>query len=347
MTRRRVVITGVGVVSPLGLDAPSARAAAATGRSCVGPLSACGGSAGGRGVGGEVRGADPRQWFTAPKALKMTDRPAQFAVGAAQEALADAGWEHDRDRSAVGVISGTSGHDLLLHDIAAAIGPDPEGRAVTDIAWCAERLMDGLPPLWLVTVLPNMVSAQVAMQTGAAGPCSSLMSAEAAGLQAIGEAADWIRAGEVEVVLAGGADSAINTFATASIEPRVPGEGAAMFVLEDLAHAEARGARYRAEVLGGGAAGAGADGARRALAAALQDAGLPHTVVSELPLTRLEPLMGDALAAGPPIALALTLDRYLGTDDHCVNAAVVEGRHGASVALVLRVPQEPSEEIHP
>src|SRR5262249_34942532 len=180
---------------------------------------------------------------------------------AAEMALVDARWP--RDASALeelGVAVGSSGSDLQAADIGRALGRDAAREPVTNTASFAERILRGLNPLWLLVSLPNMTSAHVAIQLQARGPNTTVMSDWAAGLQAVGEAADWIRAGEAEAVLAGGADSALHPFAFAAYEQAgflgrredgdrfVPGEGAAMFLLEERNAAMARGATLRGEL---------------------------------------------------------------------------------------------------
>lgn len=328
----RVVITGAGVVSPLGHTLAATRDALARGLSAA-----------------DVRDFDPRPSFVTPKAIKMTDRAAQFAVVAAREALDASGWQASDQVRPLGVLMGTSGHDLLLPDIAAAIGDDETQRAVHDTAWCGERLMAGLPPLWLVTVLPNMISAHVAMQTSASGPCSTLMSAEAAGLQALGEAAEWIRSGEADAVLAGASDSALNPFVAMACEQagvtHVPAEGAGVFLLERQDQAAIRGANVLAEVLAYASAGSGRDACDRAVATACADAAVTRDHVGctvgdvrheGVPHIGFTPQLGHALAASVPIALAVALaDTSAGT--HTDALVAICGTTGPSVAMVLRL----------
>lgn len=346
----RVVITGAGVVSPLGHSLAATCEALARGRSAVGPVQAFDASGFAVRLSAEVRDLDPRPSFTTPKAIKMTDRPAQFAVvaaAAAREASGRIGGDADRP---MGVLMGTSGHDLLIEHIAAAIGSDPSQRAVTDTAWCAERLLSGLPPLWLLTVLPNMISAHVAMQQSAAGPCSTLMSSDAAGLQALGEAAEWIRAGEADAVIAGAADSGVNPFVFMACEQSgaadVPGEGAGVFILERRDQAVARGATVLAEVVAYASAGSGRAACDRAVAAVCDAAGvaperLAWTVgdarFPEVPHRTLTDRIGHALAAAAPIAVAVALTTPPAAGRGRDAVAAVCGLHGPSVALALRL----------
>lgn len=350
--RPRVVITGAGVVSPLAPTLAGTCDALARGMSAVAPATAGGASEGGVGAAARVRDFDPRPSFATPKAIKMADRAAQFAVVAARGALDASRWPGGGETRPLGVLMGTSGHDLLLPDIAAAIGVDPGQRAVHDTAWCGERLMAGLPPLWLVTVLPNMISAHVAMQMSASGPCSTLMSSEAAGLQAIGEAADWIWNGDADVVLAGGADSAVNPFVheawfQAGVTT-IPGEGAAAFVIERRDHAVARGADILAEVVAYASAGSGRAACDRAVASVCA-AGLvtrdqlrwtvgdvAYPGVRHVTVEDVVPQIGHTLAASVPIMMAVTMAASVSPDQPPAALVAMCGTTGPSVAMALR-----------
>jgi 3-oxoacyl-[acyl-carrier-protein] synthase II len=207
-------------------------------------------------------------------------------------ALTDAG--HPRDAGAMermGVVLGASGSDLQAQNLGAALGPEP--RCIEDIPLFADRILGGLNPLWLLINLPNMASAHVAIQMEARGPNNTIMTDWAAGLQAIGEACDWIRAGETDAVLAGGADSGVYPFVYGSygqvgllgngrnVGPVgfVPGEGAGLFLLEDLERAMERGAHVYAEVAGYATTSGAPDAAstenplQRAMEVALDQAG--------------------------------------------------------------------------
>lgn len=259
----RVVVTGIGLVSPLGNSLRESLAALARGDSAIGSTTLFDAThLGGHRVA-EVRNFNARDYFKIPKALKLCDRAAKFAVAACAMAVEDARWTAPAD--SIGVVLGAGGCDLQIGDLARAIGQDPDGRAAKDVPFFANRIMSGLNPLWLLATLPNMTSAHVAIQMGAFGPNSTITSDWAAGLQAIGEAVDWIRAGEASAVLAGGAESAIMPLMFADLEQAglleqggvadedmrfVPAEGAAVFLLEEREAAIARGAPIRAQILG-------------------------------------------------------------------------------------------------
>jgi 3-oxoacyl-[acyl-carrier-protein] synthase II len=260
----RIVVTGIGLVSPLGNSLRESLAALTRGDSAIGsPTLFDATHLGGHGVA-EVRNFNARDYFRSPKALKLCDRASKFAVAACAMALEDARWISPAD--SIGVVLGAGGCDLQIGDLARAIGHDPEGRAASDMPFFVDRIMSGLNPLWLLATLPNMTSAHVAIQIGALGPNSTVTSDWAAGVQAIGEAVDWIRAGEASAVLAGGTESAIMPLMFADLEQAgllqhgaavpdegmrfVPAEGAAVFLLEDREAAIQRDAPIRAEICG-------------------------------------------------------------------------------------------------
>lgn len=344
----RVVITGAGVVSPLGQSLALTRDALAAGRSAVGPVTSFDASRFGITHGAELREFDPRPSFSAPKALKMADRAAQLAVVAARAALNAALWRGETARP-LGVLMGTSGHDLRLADIAGAIGRDDEQRAVSDAVWAGTRIMDGLPPLWLVSVLPNMISAHVAMQVSATGPCSTVMSSDAAGVQAIGEAVDWIRCGEADAVLAGGADCALYPFVLAAWTQaglhRIPGEGAAVWLLEDRDHALARGAPILAEVLAHGSTGAGVVQCDHLVDDLCARGGVQREYVrwtaGDVVRTGARHVdwydqLGDALAATVPMAATLALTTPV-RETRADGIIAVCGSTGPSAAVAVRI----------
>jgi 3-oxoacyl-[acyl-carrier-protein] synthase II len=377
---RRVVITGIGAITPLGATLAATRDALAAGRTAVAPATLFDASGFACALAAEVRDWDPRPSFRAPKALKLTDRPARFAVAAAEMALADARWPaaDQQANEALGVAVGSSGSDLQARDLGRALAGDGDGRVAVDVPVFADRILRGLNPLWLLVSLPNMTSAHVAIQLQARGPNTTVMSDWAAGHQAIGEAAEWIRGGEADAVLAGGADCGIQPFVYAAYQQAglfdaadgdagfVPGEGAAMFLLESRDAALARGAVPYAEVAG---YGAGSGGAGRGLAQSLCDAmtragwtrsGISGsavaapalrrwsaeaarvctTVAGDVPQrTHFEPRLGHPLAAAAPIDLALTL-RDRGEGRRLLSSAV--GCSTEAVTLAIDIERQPS-----
>ncbi len=332
---RRIVVTGMGAVTPHG-DLAQSVAAVAAGRSAIGPVRSFETSSFTQTLAGECLVFDPRPWFRPAKALKLTDRRTRFAVAAAAMAVADAGLDAAAVEPA-GVVIGTSGSDVQTEDVGRALGGPEEGDA-RDIDYFAGRVLRRLNPLWLLVNLANMASAHVAIQLGARGPNSTITTDWIAGLQAIGEAARWIAGGESDLVVAGAADSGVLPFAFASFEesgffeggePRfVPGEGAAAFVVEELGHARARGGRIIAEITGyASAQGDLATAARRSLDQSgtagedvdavydaavftprhrhLDDAAADALFTNAPSRFECSSLLGHALAASAPVALAV------------------------------------------
>ena len=261
MNARRVVVTGIGMVTPLGHTL--ADTCDALRRNVTAFTSPTGFDASRftERLGAEVRGFDATPYFRVRKTLKVAHRVTRFAVAAATMALVDAGWPNDLSRDDLGVIIGTSNFDPQVYDILRALLPAAGAPIATDIRLFGERILSKLNPLWLLVGLPNMASAHVSIQLEARGPNSTVMTDWVAGSQAIGEALQWIQNGEATAVLAGGADTALFPLAYASYEqaglfgradddtPRfIPGEGAAVLLLEDRDHALARGARLRGEI---------------------------------------------------------------------------------------------------
>lgn len=258
---RRVVITGLGAVTPLGLDAPSTWAAAVEGRSGVGFIEAFDATGFPVRIAAEVRGFEPDTVASAKEARRL-ERNVLLALGAAREAWADAD-AGDVDPARVGIVVGSAigglngivaQHDVLL-----------------------ERGHDRISPHFIPSVLVDSASGQIAISLGLRGPNYAPVSACATGSHAVGEAAEQISRGAAEIVLAGGTESCIHPLILAGFcamrglvaeeeDPAlasrpfdatragfVMGEGACILVLEELERARARGARMYAEVLGYGA----------------------------------------------------------------------------------------------
>ena len=258
---RRVVITGVGAVTPLGNDARTTWEGAVEGRSGVDFITSFDTSEYPVHIAAEVKGFNG-DGLAPAKELKRLDRCVLFALAASREAMDDAGFNGYRpDRVGVVLGSGIGGlHELLRqYDVLRERGP--------------ERVS----PTFLPNVLPDSASGQVAIALGLRGPNYAVVSACATGSHAIGEAADLIRRGRADVLLAGGTEACITPLVLAGFcqmqalaarndEPWaasrpydrgrsgfVVAEGAAVVVLESEAHARARGAKGYAEVAGYGA----------------------------------------------------------------------------------------------
>ena len=258
---KRVAITGVGAVSPLGLDAPSMWRAALAGESGIGWISTFDTTGLPVRVAGEVKGFDPTQVVSAKEARKL-ERNVLLGVAAGREALDDAklnGFDPDR----VGVVFGS------------AIGGVP--GILEQHETLLQRGPDRVSPNFLPNVLVDSISGQLAITLGIRGPNYAVVSACATGSHAIGEAAEMIKRGSADAVLAGGTEACIVPLILAgftamrglAVEDENPphasrpfdatragfvmSEGAGALLLEDWDAAEARGADIYAEVLGYGA----------------------------------------------------------------------------------------------
>ncbi len=258
---RRVVITGVGAVTPIGNDAKATWESALAGRSGVDRITAFDASEAPVDIAGEVKDFDP-EGLAAPKELRRLDRNVLFALSAAKEALADAGTNGFRpDR--VGIVLGS------------AIGGFIELMRQADIL--RERGPDRVSPNFLPNVLVDSASGQLAIELGIRGPNYAVVSACATGSHTIGEGAELVRHGHADAILAGGTEACIHPLILAGFtsmrglasgngDPKkasrpfdatregfVMSEGAGVVFLEELEAAKARGADIYAEVLGYGA----------------------------------------------------------------------------------------------
>lgn len=296
--RRRVVITGVGLVSPLGIGtAPTWRALLA-GESGVGPITRFDTSAYPCRIAAEVEGFDPADYIE-KKEIKKSDTFIHYAIAAADFALADSGLAIDAGNAErVGVIIGSGIGGLpLIEQMHATL---------------LERGPSRVSPFFIPGLIVNMAAGQVSIRYGAKGPNSAPCTACTTGLHAVGDAFREVQRGRADAMIAGGTEAVITPLALAGFaamralttrndEPRrasrpwdrdrdgfVMGEGAGIVVLEELESARRRGAPIYAEILGYGMSGDAyhisapepeGDGAARVMVSALEDAGLsPETV---------------------------------------------------------------------
>jgi 3-oxoacyl-[acyl-carrier-protein] synthase II len=274
---RRVVVTGVGVAAPNGVGKEAFWKACVDGKSGVGPIRCFDASSHPVGVAGEVPDFDlsPYVPSTHRKSLKIMGRAARFGVASAGMAVRDADLDLTReDPERVGVVMGGGLVPTDLPEVAPLLAKacGEDGRLRPD------RLgMQGsgaLFPLWLLKYLPNMLAAHISMIHNAQGPNNTIVTACAAGTQAVGEAFRLIARGDADLVLAGGADSRLDPLmllaysALGAISPArrppaevsrpfdadrdgfVLGEGAGVLMLEELERAKRRRATVYAEVLG-------------------------------------------------------------------------------------------------
>ena len=260
--KRRVVITGIGLVTPLGLDRESSWRALVAGQSGVRPFEGFDASALRTRFGGEVRGFDASKYLSKPEE-RRTDRYSQLAIAAADEAMADAGYKvPEAQQHQVGVLLGVALGGL--HSL--------EENHIT----LREKGPKRLSPMMVPMMLANTAPGLLAIRHGAGGPNFTLTSACASGAHAIGESAALIASGQCSAVITGGAEAVLTEFcvggfcamhalSTRNDEPQrasrpfcsdrdgfVIAEAAAVLILEELEAAKRRGAPIYAEVRGYG-----------------------------------------------------------------------------------------------
>jgi nodulation protein E len=280
----RVVITGLGVVSPVGCAIGEFWSALVEGRSGIGPITIIPSDGLTTRVAAQVTGFDPEAHFE-PRRVGLLDRFSQFAVVAARAAARDAGLQLDEEEACAA---------------ATIVGSGAGGQNTMEDQY--HRLYVGgssrLHPLTIPRLMLNAAASQVTMDLGLKGPSYAIASACASATHAIGLGFQMVRAGQAPVAVVGGSEAcltfgtikgweALRVMAADTCRPfsrtrsgLVLGEGAAMFVLESHTRALARGARIYAEVLGFGMSADAADitapdadGAARSMQAALKDAG--------------------------------------------------------------------------
>jgi 3-oxoacyl-[acyl-carrier-protein] synthase II len=289
---RRVVITGIGLISPLGNDRASTWEGLLAGRSGIGPITKFDAEQFASRIAGEVRGFDPLDHVDKKEAKKM-DTFTHYAIAAAREAIADADLTIDganRDRIGVYIGSGIGGLPMLeeTHSVLLSRGP----RRIS--------------PFFIPGMILNLAAGHVSIVFGARGPNLALATACATGTHAIGESYRLVREGYCDAMIAGGTEAVITPLAVGGFcsmkalsvrndEPErasrpfdaerdgfVIGEGAGIVILEEREAAMARGARIYAEIVGYGLSGdayhmsapsVDGDGAIRAIRMALENAG--------------------------------------------------------------------------
>ncbi|MDQ2960633.1 MAG: beta-ketoacyl-ACP synthase II, partial [Candidatus Dormibacteraeota bacterium] len=289
--RMRIVITGMGAISPLGHDVASSWASCRAGRSGVGPITQFDCSALPTRIAAEVKDFDPVAAMGVKEARRAS-RCIQLAIVAARQAVADSGLDIAAIGEDVGVLvaSGVGGLEVL--ERSTLVLHQQGVRRVT--------------PFTVPSMIADMPAGMIAIEHGAKGPNFAVVSACASAAHALGEAAEWIRRGDATAVIAGGTEASIcalgvgsfnamQALSTRNDEPErasrpfdkdrngfVMGEGAAIVILEELEAARARGAHIYAELSGYGATADAShitapepsgDGARRCVLRALKRAG--------------------------------------------------------------------------
>src|SRR5262249_16112100 len=278
---RRVVVTGIGVVSPNAIGREAFAEAIAEGRSGVSRIESFDTAGQGITIAGEVKDFDVLPYLGESrenrKNAKVMSRAVKFAVGASAMAMKDAALESDKlDPERFGICMGTGITPVDIGELAGSIGTalGPDGRL--DNGRFARAQKETIFPLWLLRHLPNMAAAHISILHHAMGPNNTVVTACAAGTQAVGEAFRLIARGDADVMLAGGCDSrldplmlvAYNAMSAVSRSTRPPsevsrpfdgerdgfvlGEGAAVLILESLQRAKRRRAPIYAEITGYG-----------------------------------------------------------------------------------------------
>jgi 3-oxoacyl-[acyl-carrier-protein] synthase II len=311
---RRVVVTGLGAVTALGNDARSLWEGVCRGRVGIGPITRFDASGFDSRIAGEVKAFQPEDYFDR-KDVRKTDRFAQYGMAASIEAVRDSGLDPERvvpERVGVIIGSGVGGLETMeiQHSILMEKGPSR------------------ISPYFITMMIINSLPGLVSIRFGFKGPNAATVSACASGAQALGDSFRIIHRGDADVMVAGGAEACVTPMAvggfasmkalsTRNDDPQrasrpfdrdrdgfVVAEGAGVAILESLEHAQARGARVYAEIVGYGLTGdafhltapaPGGEGAARAMQAALDDAGLDPGDVDYINAHGTSTLLNDRL----------------------------------------------------
>lgn len=313
MSKRRVVITGMGIVSPVGTTLKENWDNITNGISGIGTIDLFDASGFPCTIAGQVTGFDPTLWLQPKEARKM-DRFIQFGMAASLDAFKDSGLEvTDENSERIGV------------HVGSGIGGIQSIEAATKTL--AERGVRRVSPFFVPSAIINMISGNLSISLGLKGPNLSMVTACTTATHAIGDAGRIIEYGDADVMIAGGAEAAIVPTAIAgfgnaralsnrNVDPAlascpwdqerdgfVMGEGAGVVVLEEYEHAKARGARIYAELSGFGMSGdahhmtspaPGGEGGARCMNNAIRNAGLNHADVQHLNAHGTSTPLGDA-----------------------------------------------------
>jgi len=314
MTRRRVVVTGLGCISPVGNTVADSWSNLLAGKSGIGPITHFDPAPFACRIAGEVKGFNVEDWMSAKEARTM-DTFIHFGIAAAAQAVADAG-----------LPTGEALDDELATRIACVIGSGIGGLPLIENTHVelVNRGPRRITPFFVPASIINMIAGHVSMRFGFKGPNLAVVTACTTGLHCIGEAGRMIEYGDADVVIAGGSEATISplgvggfaamrALSTRNDDPAtasrpwdrdrdgfVLGEGAGVMVLESYEHAKARGARIYAELAGFGmSADAGhitapnMDGPRRAMVNALRNAGVNADQVDYLNAHGTSTPLGD------------------------------------------------------
>lgn len=325
---RRVVISGIGIVSPIGLDVASFWRSLQEGRSGIRTIQSFDASGLPVRIAGEIPNFNAKDFLEKEnrKSLRVMARTIQLAVAGAQRALDDGKVDKSKlEPTRFGVEFGAGLIATELNDLieASCVSANCQPGRVDLEKW-GEQGLPAIQPLWMLKYLPNMLACHVSILHDARGPNNSITESDVAGLLALGEAYRILVRDQADFFLVGGAESKINPLSMVrqclfehlskrNEEPAkacrpfdrcrdglVLGEGAAVFIVEDLEHARRRGAHIYAEVIGFGAAfdpSMRGDGLARAIRAALNEAGVGPEEVDHINAHGLSTPESDAWEA--------------------------------------------------
>jgi 3-oxoacyl-[acyl-carrier-protein] synthase II len=344
--QRRVVITGLGAVTPLGNDVETTWANLLAGESGADTITAFDATDFPVNFACELKDFDPAQWIDRKQARRM-DRFTHMILAAARQAEADSGIDIAKEPDRVGAA------------VATGIGGLKSFQDCYDVL--KERGPDRVNPFSIPAIIPNMGAGWVSMELGTRGPLSAQCTACAASNMAIGEGADAIRLGRADVMLCGGTEAGITRVGIAGFgsmralsrrndDPKrasrpfdaardgfVMGEAGGILVLEGLEHAQARGAKIYAELIGYGVSSdanhitepdPGGTNPARAMQMAFDDAGIDASEIGYINAHGTSTPLGDAsetrvikLAVGEELAPKIPISSTKGATGHCLGAA--------------------------
>jgi 3-oxoacyl-[acyl-carrier-protein] synthase II len=312
--KRRVVVTGVGLVSPVGIGTEETWQSLLAGRSGAGPITHFDASRHSTRFACEVKGFDPLRWIE-KKDVKKVDRFIQFAIAASDLALQDSGFDpraSDPLRTGVIIGSGIGGFATIEREHEALLTGGPRR----------------ISPFFIPSAIVNLAAGWVSIRTGAKGPNSATCTACTSGAHAVGDSFRLIQHGDCDVMIAGGSEAAITplgvggfcamrALSTRNDAPEkasrpfdrdrdgfVIGEGSGIVILEELEHARRRGAKLYCELVGYGMSSDAhhitapcedGDGAIRVMRATLQDAGVAPEAVDYVNVHGTSTPPGDAV----------------------------------------------------
>jgi 3-oxoacyl-[acyl-carrier-protein] synthase II len=328
VSSRRAVITGIGIISPIGLDAASFWRSLQEGRSGIRPIQSFDASGLPVRIAGEIPNFNAKDYLEKEnrKSLRVMARTIQLAVAGAQRAMDDGKVDKSRlEPTRFGVEFGAGLIATELNDLieASCVSANCQPDRVDLEKW-GEQGIPAIQPLWMLKYLPNMLACHVSILHDARGPNNSITESDVASLLALGEAYRILLRDQADFFLVGGAESKINPLSMVrqclfehlskrneepdracrpferSRDGLVLGEGAGVFILEDLEHARRRGARIYAEIVGFGAAfdpELRGNGLARAIDAALAEAGIGPDEVDHINAHGLSTPVSDAWEA--------------------------------------------------